>query len=362
MNSTHNVLLQLLKLSLGNIEQPSYTQDDISWSEVFHESRHQGVACVACDAFEHIRKKYRPEQKLLLEWLGSSINNESIYRSYVDTICQLSGIVSRLGMRMLLLKGYGCSLNYPIPSHRPCGDIDIFLIDDDGKHTDKLSELLESYLVQEYNSSIKHPNGHHSQFIFGGFLVENHSHILDLDAHKSSLFLEHILETLVTEEVREIHVGDYLLYLPSVKFNSVHLLRHMANDFATVSTSLRQVLDWSTFVASNDVDWPFICEISHRTNMNRFLDALNGICVDYLGYSEDMFPIEHHDEKLENEVLDDILISKDSVTHLSHNPSYSQKLCYSLNKTKRMWKNRWKYKIVYDENLFESFWSKVKQF
>lgn len=28
---------------------------------------------------------------------------------------------------MMVLKGYGLSLNYLKPSHRPCGDIDIWL-------------------------------------------------------------------------------------------------------------------------------------------------------------------------------------------------------------------------------------------
>lgn len=77
--------------------------------------------------------------------------------------------------------------------------------------------------------------------------------------------------------------------LPSVRFNSIHLLRHMVNDFATVKTTLRHVLDWVTFVKNNDVDWAFVQKIARETNMIRFLDAVNGICVAFLGYTSEKF-------------------------------------------------------------------------
>lgn len=362
MNNTHRTLLQLLSISLGNENKFSCSTENNDWENIYFESRRQGVSGIVLDSINSLSSSSRPNSKLLLEWIGDAVTNERRYFSYADTISRLTAIAEGLGMKMLVLKGYCCSLNYPVPNHRPCGDIDIFLLDNNGYHNEELSKTLEEHLFQEYGISVCYKNGHHSQFYFGDFLVENHSSILDIDAHKSSEYLELLLEEIVAEETSEIMIEDRLFYFPSSRFNSIHLLRHMANDFATVKTSLRQVLDWSTFVKSNYVDWSFVRDIAHRTNMNRFLDALNGICVDYLRYSEDQFPIEHREKELESKELDDILTSKDSVDHTIPNQSLFQKLNYGLNKSKRMWKNQWKYKIVYDENLFESFWYKVKQF
>lgn len=362
MNNSHRTLLQLLSISLGNENKIGCCFEHIDWQNVYAESRRQSVSGVVLDSFNKLSPSSRPDSKLLLDWLGTTVTNERLFLTYCDTISRLTTIAESLGMKMLVLKGYGCSLNYPVPNHRPCGDIDIYLLDNNGHHNEELSKRLENHLFQEYGISVCKRNGHHSQFYFGKYLVENHSSILDIDAHKSSEYLEQLLEEIVAEECSEIMIDGRLFYLPSSRFNSVHLLRHMANDFATIKTTLRQVLDWSTFVSSNFVDWSFVCDIAHRTNMNRFLDALNGICVDYLGYSEEFFPIEYRDKELELKVLDDILTSKESVDHPIQNPCFFQKLNYGLNKTKRMWKNRWKYRIVYDESLFESFLRKVKQF
>ena len=33
-----------------------------------------------------------------------------------------------------------------------------------------------------------------------------------------------------------------------------------------------------------------------------------------------------------------------------------KKLRYAIDKSRRWWRNRWKYQLVYNENLVESFW------
>lgn len=86
-----------------------------------------------------------------------------------------------------------------------------------------------------------------------------------------------------------------------------------------------------------------------------FLDAINGICVNALGYQADKFPIEHQDDKLEHKVLSEILTCTDNPHHPQPECSFMEKVSYDFHKASRMWKNRWKYKIVYDESLLESF-------
>lgn len=150
------------------------------------------------------------------------------------------------------------------------------------------------------------------------------------------------------------------MVIPSVKFNSIHLLRHMASDFATVRTTIRHVLDWSTFVAKNDVDWDFVHEVAHKSNMNKFLDVLNGICVHYLGYPEVKFPIEVRDQRLETRVFNEILTCDDQVDSPETNMSLLKKVQYGWRKSKRLWRNRWKYAIVYDESILDAFIRKAK--
>lgn len=354
VNDYRDVTFQLMKVALGNAANIDYAAEQVDWQKVMNLAFRQGVNGVCFDAFCHLPKSVRPDDSLFLKWLGHTLLMEERYRQYEEAIITLSDMAHNLGLRILVLKGYGCSLNYPQPKHRPCGDIDIFLMDENGNHSNDQLQHFEAYLEKSQGVTVNTPNAHHSQFRFGKFLVENHSTILDVDAHKSSLYLNDLLEGLAAS-AESVVVGNAEVWLPSAKFNSIHLLRHMASDFASVRTTLRNVLDWSTFVETHEVDWSFVHEVAYKSNMHRFLDAINGICAHYLGYVADKFPIESQDDELEYKVLNELLTCTDNPDHPQPECSFIEKVSYDFHKTHRMWKNRWKYQIVYDESLIESF-------
>lgn len=364
MTNTQQTLLDLLRLALGNtnaITVPS----DANWTEVMVLGERQGVLGVAFDALVQLKKSTLtsnhspltsfPDMDTLMDWLGQTSYMESVYEEYVSAIRSFGEFCKVQYVPVLLMKGYGCSLNYPVPNHRPCGDIDVYL----GKNKSFIERLISNEGIQ-----IDYDNDHHAVFSYHGFTVESHETILDANSHKSNGYINQLLEQLVVVDSTLRQAQDRRssptecldgIYLPSAKFYSIHLLRHMASDFASVKTTLRHVLDWSTFVAKHDVDWNFVHEVAHKSNMNRFLDALNGICVHYLGYPSNLFPIEFRDQRLEVRVLNEILTCEDQVDAPHGSMSFSEKLKYGIAKTKRLWKNRWKYEIVYDESLLSSF-------
>jgi len=351
-NLDSDVLLKLLRLSLGNSTDTAMPTS-VNWQEVMALAERQGVLGVAFDGIQKLPKDQLPDIDTLMDWLGQTEYMRTVYEQYEDTICCLSRSLSEAGLRPVVMKGYGCSLNYPNPEMRPCGDIDIFLLDANGKcDFDRGNRKIKEKLQVEVDP---HSN-HHSTFQYKGFTVENHQTVLDVISHKSSIYLNNLLEELALD-YRTVNIKGQEIYIPSAKFNSIHLLRHMASDFATFTTSLRHVLDWSTFVASHNLDWAFVHEVVHKNSMNKFLDAVNGICVEYLGYSEELFPIEKKDIHLRDKVMGDILFNTDRPDVPPSQMSFAEKLSYGWFKTYRMWRNRWKYGIVYDESFIRTFFS-----
>ena len=344
MKKSHLILADILKLALGN-KKSINIPTECNWKDVRALAERQGVQAIAFDGIQQLPKQNLPDKDLVLEWFGQVRCMECIYEKYITAIRTLGEFCNQQYVPVLLLKGYGCSLNYPVPSHRPCGDIDIYL----GKYKSFVEKL-----VTDKGSDIDYTNEHHSVFTYKGFVIENHETILDVNSHKSNVCINQLLEQLAEESIKNGREALEVI-IPSSKFNSIHLLRHMASDFASVRTTLRHVLDWSTFVMKNDVDWVFVHEVAHNSNMDKFLDAINGICVHYLGYPEEKFPIEVSNKGLEERVLNEILTCEDQVDAPQGYMPFSEKLRYGITKTKRLWKNRWKYKIVYDESLFESF-------
>lgn len=89
---------------------------------------------------------------------------------------------------MMVLKGYACSLNWPKPEHRPCGDIDIWLFGQQ-KEADKA-------LSKEKGIEIDKSHHHHTVFYWGEFMVENHYDFINVHQNKTNAKLEKVLKEL----------------------------------------------------------------------------------------------------------------------------------------------------------------------
>ena len=145
----HDILFSLLRLSLGTRadEMDFSALTNADWKEVIDLSFGQGVAALSVDGlgFAHDNDDDNddglelrgeslelsldsPElEDLKYEWFGACFENEQTYEEHLKVIEKLALLYNEQSVRMLLLKGYGLSLNYPVPEHRTSGDIDIYL-------------------------------------------------------------------------------------------------------------------------------------------------------------------------------------------------------------------------------------------
>ena len=167
-------------------------------------------------------KECLPEKEIILEWFGQTVQMKSVYERYTKTIESLGKVLNNAELHPMVMKGLGCSMNYPKPYLRPCGDIDIWLF---GKHSvaDKHFESM--------GSAINFDNEHHSVFQYEGFTIENHQTILDAYSHKSNGYMNALLEELA-KDAEQSSLENILI--PSTKFNSIHLLR------------LKRIVLWTT--------------------------------------------------------------------------------------------------------------------
>lgn len=97
--------------------------------------------------------------------------------------------------------------------------------------------------------------------------------------------------------------------------------------------------------------------------MLRFFNAIATICVDRLGMDAACFASDdkqysyQSDTTLADRVLSDIFEKKDVLPMTTAGiDTINKKLKYAIDKSRRWWRNRWKYQLVYNENLVESFW------
>lgn len=97
--------------------------------------------------------------------------------------------------------------------------------------------------------------------------------------------------------------------------------------------------------------------------MLRFFNAIATICAEYLGIDATCFASDDKqysyksDLTLADRILSDIFEKKDVLPMTTAGiDTIGKKLRYAIDKSRRWWRNRWKYQLVYNENLVESFW------
>ena len=275
------------------------------------------------------------------------LSYEKRYEAYQDAIASLAEAYAARGLRMMVLKGYALSLDWPVPAHRPCGDIDIWLF---GRYQEG-----DALLAQEYGVKVDGSHHHHTVFSWRGFSVENHYDIVNVHAHRSSAALEKVFKELALDDGCSVEVGDARVYLPSADFHALFLLRHAMSHFASTRLTVRQVLDWAFFVEkhSGEIDWKWLLETLDEYGMRDFYECLCAICVEDLGFDPAIFRMGVVDSALKTRVLNDILRPE---FQGSEPRGLLRRVWFKF----RRWRaNAWKHRLCYRESLLSSFFVSV---
>jgi len=349
VQSSNKAFLSLVRLGLGH--RAEVLSDPVSWDEVQALAERQGLAAVLVDGIEQLPDNQRPPKDLLLQWIGEVLQNyEYRYELYRRTIAELAGFYIEHGLNMMVLKGYACSLDWPKPEHRPCGDIDIWQF---GKQIEG-----DSLLETEKGVKVDKTHHHHTVFYWRDFMVENHYDFVNVYAHKSSAELEKVFKKLGQDDSHYVEVmststgSATKVYLPSPNLHALFLVKHMVSHFAAAEISLRQVLDWAFFVEKHnkEIDWEWLLGILDKYHMGDFFNLINAICVDDLGFRAENFPMIQFMLEFKERVLADIL---EPAYGTAEPERFFPRIAYKY----RRWQgNAWKQKLCYSESRWEMFW------
>lgn len=354
---THDLFLSLVRLGIGRTDSLDF-KDKVDWGQLKALADQHGLSAVVLDGLntvqgERLMVQGSMPQMLRLQWIGEVMQSyEQRYVQYEKAIVSLAGWYTQHGYKMMALKGYACSLDWPNPKHRPCGDIDIWQF---GKQKEA-----DAVLAKEKGVKIDTSHHHHTVFEWDGFSVENHYDFINVHHHKSNVEFETILKQLGEDDSYAVEVnGDTstgsAVYLPSPNLHALFLLKHLMMHFASEGIMLRQVVDWGFFVEKHgkDVDWNCVLKVLDRFRMHQMFNIINAICVGDLGFDVAYFPTAQFDPNLKDKVLKEILAPEYS----NHTPSgFIRRVIFKI---RRWMANVWKHQLCYKDSLWSAFWSGV---
>ena len=137
-----------------------------NWSEVMAFCLLQGVAGICYDVLEKMEEACRPSGDPLITWFGQVYLHENLFIQHKVALRHLAKFYEQEGIKMMLLKGYGLSLFWPKPEHRPMGDIDCYNFGQ--------QQLADKRIRENFGIEIDNSHHKHTVFQFKGAIVENH--------------------------------------------------------------------------------------------------------------------------------------------------------------------------------------------
>ena len=244
------------------------------WDDIFRMAADQGVCAVIGDGMERLPEELRPPRELRLRWALTAERQEKRYRRQQEKAAKMAAVFAENGIRLLLLKGLGLSRDYPVPAHRECGDIDIYLFG----ASDEGDRLLLQMGAQPYFDVPKH-----SSHTWDGILIENHRTILNVRRNRSERELNALL-TAVLEQEGVCEIGENIA-VPPATFNAIYLLRHAAVHYQKEGIAVRHLCDWACFLErhGHEIDRQLFHKALNDYRLDRFEALMTAAAVRYLG-------------------------------------------------------------------------------
>jgi len=357
-SKTFDAFLALVRQGIGH--ESCVLSQEIDWTAIKALADTHGLSAIVLDGVNGLSGLSNsavqgPAKQFLLQWIGEVMQSyEGRYATYEKAIGSLAGFYYQHGYKMMVLKGYACSLDWPNPKHRPCGDIDIWQFGE--------QKEADAVLANEKGVKIDTSHHHHTVFEWDGFSVENHYDFINVHHHKSNVEFEKILKQLGEDNSHFVVLnGDTStgsaakVYLPSPNLHALFLLKHLMMHFASEGIMLRQVVDWGFFVEKHgkEVDWNYVLEVLDQFGMHQMFNIINAICVGDLGFDVAYFPTVQFEPKLKDRVLNEILAPK-------YSASVPKDIFSRVVFKVRRWRdNEWKHQLCYKDSMWSAFWSGV---
>ncbi len=215
---------------------------------------------------------------------------------------EFSDFTKSKGIDTVQMKGIGFSMNYPDPTARFGGDIDIYNFKHGTNPSDPKNNmsLMTDKIAEKSGIEVALDHGpKHSEIKYKGMPIENHRNFLNIEIgplHKkmNSYLLKHL------NPVQETLPHGTKILVPSKEFNNVFISFHAMQHFVGAGINFHHLADWAVQVKKHGLTIP---EEAKGTKFEEFMYAFTNLANKHLGTNVKV----PENKKLENEIFDKML-------------------------------------------------------
>lgn len=299
-----NALLTLIRAGLsGNIQRLSEEFSD--WNQLVALAKKQAMLGIIAKVIlsDRAYSSMIPNE-LRLKLKSFVVSCVMISNNMTDTIHKIFAALNEAGLRPVLLKGHGLASYYPNPELRQCGDIDIYVGEDDAQ----AAHAVLASIATDIDPVESARWGKHFVARFSDIEVEIHRHTSGHALGKYDKFYRNAAHKGFATGLQLLTIGEGTVATPSVEFNAYYIFDHLFDHFLNSGIGLRHLCDLMMFLRhyKGRIDLDELRYLLVKMDMLEPWQVFGDILVKYLGFDKDDFPFYQESSKTDK-VLEYIL-------------------------------------------------------
>lgn len=303
----------------------------IDFSSILELAEAQSVVGLVAAGLEHVLD-VKVSKEIALQFVGQALQLEQRNTAMNQFIAVLSDKLRREGIYTILLKGQEVAQCYEKPLWRACGDVDIYLSDDNYKKAKSYLTPLASDIEKEYARE------KHLGMTIDNYVVELHGRLYCGLASKIERELDRVhIDTFFGGSVRSWDNKGVQVFLLNAENDIFYVFTHILQHFYKEGVGLRQVCDWCRLLwhYREHLDLRLLEGRIKRAGLMTAWKAFGAYSVDYLGMPIEAMPFYSADKcwKRKANRINKFILSVGNMGHnrekIYANYPYLVRKCYS---------------------------------
>lgn len=246
MDNNQKAFVALLRGGLWGKEVQFAPYTDIDFKEIYRLAQEQsavGLVAVGIETLQSPRFKIQGippiHQMIALTIAGEVFQLEQRNRAMNKFVARLVADMRTKGIDALLVKGQGIAQCYEKPEWRTCGDVDLFLSENNYAKAKELLVPLATSVEEEYVRE------KHLGMTIDGWVVELHGRLYCGLSSRIERELDDIyVDTFNGGNVRSWNNNGVQVFQLGIENDVFYVFTHILQHFYKEGVGLRQICDW----------------------------------------------------------------------------------------------------------------------
>lgn len=327
--NTEQLFFELLRAGLWEREARLKQLEDADFDIVYRLAEEQSVVGIIAAGLNQVENS-KLSQEIVLQIVGEALQIEQQNTSMNKFIGLLVNKLREADIYTLLVKGQGTAQCYERPLWRACGDVDLFLSEDNYDKAKKLLTVIATTVEVESVAS------KHLGMTIDEWVVELHGKLYSSLSPRINKVLRKIKDdTFYGGNVRSWNNGGVPVFLLAAENDVIYTFTHYLGHFYKGGIGLRQICDWCRLLWTyrEKLDYEFLESRIKQMRLRSEWRAFGAFAVEYLGMPSEAMPFYSPEVKWKKKAsrISDFVMEVGNMGH-NRDMSYFEKYPYLIRK------------------------------